>query len=66
MKPTVNIPLISPASRYSWNALTSRNRILAVAQSQISDKHAYDSTLSLITTKPNEKQMKQKILIFSL
>ena len=33
----LNIPLSSPASSYSWNAITGRNRILAVAQPQISD-----------------------------
>ena len=44
-------------------AIIGHNHILAVALPQISDKHVYDSTLSLIKTKPNEMQMKQKILI---
>ena len=67
MKPKYSTDLSSLASSsYRWNAMTGRNRIAAVAQPQISDKHVYDSTLSLIKTKPHEMQMKQKISIFSV
>ena len=54
------------ANRFVTPAITGCNCILAIAQPQISDKHVYDSTLYLIMAKPNEMQMKQKILNFSL